>query len=62
MEHMSTNQEVVIVSGARTALTNYGGAFKDIPMGKLASKVIAEAIRRAQMGPNRLILLFSVMS
>lgn len=64
MEHMSTNQEVVIVSGARTALTNYGGAFKDIPMGKLASKVIAEAIRRAQIGPEQVdfVILGHVMT
>jgi len=39
--------EVVIVSGVRTAIGNYGGALKDTPVVKLGSIVIKEALKRA---------------
>ncbi len=45
--------EVVIVSGVRTAIANYGGALKDIPVVKLGSIVIKEALRRAGLRPKR---------
>ena len=38
--------EVVIVSGARTAIGNYGGALQDIPVVKLGGIVIKEALKR----------------
>ena len=38
--------EVVIVSGARTAIGNYGGAPQDIPVVKLGGIVIKEALKR----------------
>jgi acetyl-CoA C-acetyltransferase len=45
--------EVVIVSGVRTAIANYGGALKDTPVVKLGSIVIREALRRAGLRPKR---------
>ncbi len=40
-------EDVVILSGVRTAIGDFGGALKDIPPAKLGSLVIAEAIARA---------------
>jgi acetyl-CoA C-acetyltransferase len=45
--------EVVIVSGVRTAIANYGGALKDTPVVKLGSIVIREALKRAGLRPKR---------
>jgi acetyl-CoA C-acetyltransferase len=45
--------EAVIVSGVRTAIANYGGALRDIPVAKLGSIVIKEALRRAGLRPKR---------
>jgi acetyl-CoA C-acetyltransferase len=39
------------VAGARTAIGDYGGAFKDIPPTKLGSIAIKEAIARAEVDP-----------
>jgi acetyl-CoA C-acetyltransferase len=44
--------EVVIVSGVRTAIANYGGALKDTPVVKLGSIVIREALKRAGLRPT----------
>jgi acetyl-CoA C-acetyltransferase len=43
---------VVIVSGVRTAIANYGGALKDTPVVKLGSIVIREALKRAGLKPK----------
>jgi len=45
--------EVVIVSGVRTAIGNYGGALQDIPVVKLGSIVIKEALNRIGLRPER---------
>ncbi len=45
--------EVVIVSGVRTAIGNYGGALQDIPVVKLGSVVIKEVLKRAELRPKR---------
>jgi acetyl-CoA C-acetyltransferase len=45
--------EVVIVSGVRTAIGNYGGALRDTPVVKLGSIVIKEALKRAGLRPKR---------
>jgi len=45
--------EAVIVSGVRTAIGNYGGALRDIPLVKLGSIVIKEALKRAGLRPKR---------
>ena len=41
------NREVVIVSGVRTAIGEYGGSLKDIAPTDLAGLVIEEAVKRA---------------
>jgi len=45
--------DAVIVSGVRTAIGNYGGALRDIPVVKLGSIVIKEALKRAGLRPKR---------
>lgn len=44
-------RDVVILSGVRTAIGDYGGALKDIPPVELAAKVVAEAVERASIDP-----------
>src|SRR6185503_18796920 len=46
---MATNREVVVVSGARTAIGDYGGALKDVPPTELAATVIREAVKRSKL-------------
>jgi len=45
--------EVVIVSGVRTAIGNFGGALRDTPAVKMGSIVIKEALTRAGLRPKR---------
>lgn len=45
--------QVVIVSGVRTAIGNYGGALRDTPATKLGSIVIKQALKRAGLRPKR---------
>ncbi len=45
--------QVVIISGVRTAIGNYGGALQDIPVVKLGSIVIKEALKRIGLRPKR---------
>jgi len=44
-------REVVVTSGARTAIGGYGGSLKDIPPTKLGSIAIKEAVARAKIDP-----------
>jgi len=44
-------EKVVIVSGVRTAIGNFGGSLKDVPAVKLGSTVIKEALKRAGLKP-----------
>ncbi|MCX5828150.1 MAG: beta-ketoacyl synthase N-terminal-like domain-containing protein, partial [Deltaproteobacteria bacterium] len=44
-------REAVIVSGARTAVANFGGALKDVKASDLGALVIKEAIKRAGLRP-----------
>ncbi|MBX3629922.1 MAG: acetyl-CoA C-acyltransferase family protein [Nitrosomonas sp.] len=44
-------RDVVILSGVRTAIGDYGGALKDISPAELAAKVVAEAVERANIDP-----------
>src|SRR2546423_14412023 len=41
--------DVMVVAGTRTAIGDYGGAFKDIAPTKLGSIAIKEAIARAEI-------------
>lgn len=43
--------EIVIVDGVRTAIGNFGGAFRDIPVAQLGSKVISEILKRNGLRP-----------
>ena len=47
-----SNREVVILSGVRTAIGDYGGSLKDIPPHELAAKVVREAMARAKADPQ----------
>ncbi len=49
---MSEQREVVILSGVRTAIGDYGGSLKDIPPSDLAARVIKEAVSRAKVDPK----------
>jgi acetyl-CoA C-acetyltransferase len=44
--------DVVIVSGARTAIGTFGGMLKDIPAVELGALVIKEALKRAGLRPK----------
>jgi acetyl-CoA C-acetyltransferase len=44
--------EAVIVSGARTAIGNYGGALQDVPAVQLGSIVIQGALKKAGLKPK----------
>jgi acetyl-CoA C-acetyltransferase len=44
--------EIVIVSGARTAIGSFGGSLKDVPVTKLGALVIKEALKRAGLKPK----------
>jgi len=51
---MSTNgktREVMVVSGARTAIGDYGGALKDVAPTKLGAIAIKEAVARSGIDP-----------
>jgi acetyl-CoA C-acetyltransferase len=49
---METNmREVVIVSGARTAIGNFGGSLKDFPLVRMGALVIREALKKAKLRP-----------
>src|SRR5438094_2687657 len=43
--------DVMVVAGARTAIGDYGGAFKDVPPTKLGAVAIREALARAKAEP-----------
>src|SRR5512135_2852480 len=44
--------EAVIVSGARTAVGNFGGSLKDVPLVKLGAIVIREVLKKAGLKPR----------
>ncbi len=46
-----SSREVVVVSGTRTAIGDYGGALKDIAPTKLGAIAIKEAVARAKIDP-----------
>ncbi len=48
---MSTGRDVVVVSGARTAIGTFGGGLKDVPPTQLAAAVVREAVKRAGVDP-----------
>lgn len=46
-------EDVVLVSGCRTAIGRMGGAFQDFPSSDLAAVVIREAVNRAGLKPDQ---------
>ncbi len=44
-------KEVVIVSGVRTPIANFGGSLKDVPVVKLGAIVLKEVMRKAGLKP-----------
>ncbi len=46
-----TQREVVVLSGVRTAIGDYGGGLKDKPPTELAAAVLREAVKRAGVQP-----------
>jgi acetyl-CoA C-acetyltransferase len=48
-----SKREVVILSGVRTAIGDYGGSLKDIPPTELAARVVREAVARAKVDPTQ---------
>jgi len=51
---MSEARQVVILSGVRTAIGDYGGSLKDIPPSELGASVIREAVKRAKVDPKEI--------
>src|SRR6266487_6051193 len=51
---MSEQREVVILSGVRTAIGDYGGSLKDIAPTELAARVVKEALSRAKVDPKEI--------
>ncbi|MCS6883044.1 MAG: acetyl-CoA C-acyltransferase family protein [Oscillochloridaceae bacterium] len=51
---MSSQREVVILSGVRTAIGTYGGALKDHPPTELGALVVREAVARAGVEPREI--------
>ena len=49
---MGNGREVVVVSGVRTAIGDYGGSLKDIAPTELAAQVVREAVKRAKVDPQ----------
>jgi acetyl-CoA C-acetyltransferase len=49
---MAVACEVVVLSGVRTAVGNYGGSLKDFPPAALGAMVIQEAVGRAGVAPD----------
>ncbi len=46
------SREVVVVSGVRTAIGDYGSVLKDLEPTELAAQVVREAVARAKIDPN----------
>ena len=45
-------QDVLVLSGTRTAIGKYGGGLTDLPPRDLAATVVREAVRRAGLPPG----------
>jgi len=50
---MSNSREVVVVSGARTAIGDYGGSLKGLGATELGAIAVREAIARAKVDPEQ---------
>ena len=61
---MTTRPRAVIVSAVRTPMGSFNGLFSSVPATKLGSLAIAEAVKRAQISPERIdeVLMGCVIS
>src|SRR6185295_2657060 len=59
-----SSTDVVILSGCRTAIGTFGGAFKDVGAVELATVAVREAVRRAGIRPDQVdeVVLGCVLS
>lgn len=48
----ASQEEVVVLAAARSPFGKFGGALKDLSLGKLGGMVVAEAIKRAGISPE----------
>jgi acetyl-CoA C-acetyltransferase len=54
-EAMTANgRDVVVLSGVRTPIGNFGGSLKDQPPSELAAQVVREAVKRAGVEPTEI--------
>jgi acetyl-CoA C-acetyltransferase len=51
---MTSTREVVVLSGARTAIGGFGGSLKDFPPSDLAALCVREAVKRAGVEPGEI--------
>jgi len=51
---MSNKREVVVLSGARTAIGDYGGSLKDLSATELGAIAVREAIARSKVEPDKI--------
>ena len=47
-------REVVVLSGVRTAIGTFGGAFKDTPAVDMAAAVVRDSVTRAKIDPDQI--------
>src|SRR6478672_6878493 len=47
-----SNREVVVISGARTAIGDYGGSLKELAATRLGATAIREAVARSKVAPE----------
>jgi acetyl-CoA C-acetyltransferase len=50
---MNSGREVMVLSGVRTAIGDYGGGLKDLAPTELAAQVVKEAVKRAKIDPQQ---------
>ncbi|MEA2464705.1 MAG: acetyl-CoA C-acetyltransferase [Acidobacteriota bacterium] len=53
MSKLENSRDVVVVSGVRTGIGDYGGALKELAATKLGAVAIREAVARAKIEPSR---------
>jgi len=60
---MSASDDVVILSGCRTAIGTFGGAFKDVSAVDLGTIAVREAVRRSGVRPDQVdeVLLGNIL-
>src|SRR6185369_1155630 len=52
LESAMSNREVVVVSGVRTAIGDYGGSLKELAATRLGATAIREAVARSKVAPE----------